>query len=367
MNRFVLAPDVRRRVPITIVGGPEGAGKTTLLRHLLTHNDGRRVAVVLEDPAALELSKLSVTALDGNSLLLANGSICLGLDGDVGTALSQLHKDRTSRLPDHVVLEAPASATPQRLLGYGYLPGFRTGGMIVVVSATDLCRARGVSTDNTELVETQVRLAEIVVLNKLDDIDPAARRVVRRWVEQRATRARIIESSRCCIPASMLLGADVDHVPVHAIRGQWTPAYSVESEPRRYRVTQPRHEGDYRAWLLTTRNGVDARAFREWVTTLPDSIVRGDGILRVSDGGGPSHWSRFRRCGLQWSLSADSAAAASDTQPSWIALVGLASSAARAGGSHGEDVRTDETRSARSVRSRSARAGSRHPIGALMR
>src|SRR6266576_1303364 len=91
MNRFVLARGGGQRIPLTIVGGPEGAGKTTLLRRLLTNNYGRHVAVVLR-----------------------NGSACLSLDGDIGTALSTLHARCGAALPDHVVVEAPPLASPLR-------------------------------------------------------------------------------------------------------------------------------------------------------------------------------------------------------------------------------------------------------------
>src|SRR5215510_12624007 len=111
MNRFVLARGSGQRIPLTIVGGPEGAGKTTLLRRLLTHNDGRRVAVVLDHPSALALSDDLIARSDGNSVVLHNGSACLSLDGEIGTALSTIHT-RHVGLPDHVVVEASASASP---------------------------------------------------------------------------------------------------------------------------------------------------------------------------------------------------------------------------------------------------------------
>jgi G3E family GTPase len=91
MNRFVLARGGGQRIPLTIVGGPRGAGKTTLLRRLLTHNDGRHIAVVLDHPGALALDESLIARRDGNSQILHNGSACLSVDGEIGTALSTLH------------------------------------------------------------------------------------------------------------------------------------------------------------------------------------------------------------------------------------------------------------------------------------
>src|SRR5436305_15109536 len=108
MNRFVLAHGGGQRIPLTIVGGPERAGKTTLLRRLLTNNDGRQVAVVLDHPSALALKASDIARSDGNILTLRNGTACSSLDGDIGTALSTLHAHHANMLPHFFLVEVPA-------------------------------------------------------------------------------------------------------------------------------------------------------------------------------------------------------------------------------------------------------------------
>src|SRR5689334_22443280 len=102
MNRNVLARGGQSRIPLTIVGGPEGAGKTTLLRHLLANNDGRRLAVLLDHPAALALSGSLIAKTFVNAVELHNGSACFGLDGDIGPALQTMHTSTSgTSLPEH--------------------------------------------------------------------------------------------------------------------------------------------------------------------------------------------------------------------------------------------------------------------------
>lgn len=323
MNRFVLARGGVQRIPLTIVGGPEGAGKTTLLRRLVTHNGGRHIAVVLDHPSALGLEASMIARADAHSIILRNGSGCLSVDGDIGAALSTLHTRYAAELPDHVVVEAAPSANPLRTSGYAYLPGFRPGGSIVVVSAPDVLSAKANSFPLDENFDAQLQHAELLVLNKVDQVTAPDRETARRWLLQRTTRARLVESDHCALPAAMILGTSLDQAPVHAIHAEWTPSFAIDSESRRFRIVQPRHDEDYRVWVLTTRESVDASAFRGWVSSLPDNILRGDGVLRLR--GEPSHRFQFHRCGLRWSLSRDEPWGHHGSEHvSWVSLVGFA-------------------------------------------
>jgi G3E family GTPase len=203
------------------------------------------------------------------------------------------------------------------------MPGFRHGGNVLVVSAPDIARvqADGVAYDSP--LGTQLRHAELLILNHIDRISPSLARSVYRWLQQYAPQSRVVESERCCIPAAMLLGIGLTYAPAHATLGEWTPSYAVDGDRRRSKIAQPRHDDDYRAWVLTTRSPIDARAFRGWVGALPTSVLRGDGIVRLRSD--PRHRFQFRLCGSRWSLTPDGSMG--DAAPtSWISLVGLASS-----------------------------------------
>jgi len=322
MNRNVLARGARSRIPLTIVGGPEGAGKTTLLRHLLTNNDGRRIAVLLENPASLALTSASIARTLAHGVELPNGSACYGLDGDIGPALQTMHAALDpSSLPEHVVVEAKPTASLVRMSGYAFLPGFRPGGMISVLSAPVLEQMRLEDSEPDLALATQLQQAELLVLNQVDALKAPSRPILRRWVQQRAARARLIEAERCSIPAAMILGARQDRMPVHAVHAEWSSTFSIENEGYQRQTLQPRHPNDYRAWLLSTRSTVDVGTFRSWAGQLPDSIVRGDGVLRIT--GEPIHRFQFHRCGLRWSLTRGEPWEGKDEPMSWISLVGF--------------------------------------------
>ncbi|MBP6396227.1 MAG: cobalamin biosynthesis protein CobW, partial [Giesbergeria sp.] len=75
-----------RKIPATIVTGFLGSGKTTLLRHLLTHAEGRRIAVIVNEFGELGIDGEVLRGCgigcdeDGNETgqlyELANGCLC---------------------------------------------------------------------------------------------------------------------------------------------------------------------------------------------------------------------------------------------------------------------------------------------------
>jgi len=132
----VMTSPVERLRPLTIVGGAEGVGKSTLLRHQLLHSGHHSLAVVVSNLDSLQLDGSDIAARDSTFITLTNGSLCCETDGDVTTTLAMLRR----RLhPDtHVLLEARYDASMRRFAGYGYTPGYRLDGTVVVADASSL-------------------------------------------------------------------------------------------------------------------------------------------------------------------------------------------------------------------------------------
>lgn len=74
-----------KTVPITLITGYLGSGKTTLINHILTNNNGHKMAVIVNDLGEVNIDAELiqkggvVSSQDDNLVALQNGCICCTL------------------------------------------------------------------------------------------------------------------------------------------------------------------------------------------------------------------------------------------------------------------------------------------------
>ena len=134
----------------TLLGGFLGAGKTTALTHLLTNREGLRIAVLVNDVAAINVDAMSlrrttVEAGDGISMVqLENGCVCCSAAGELVPAVTSL-LEQTDPPFDHVVIELSGVADPtnvQNTLGLGGIAVERKVALVDASSFPDLYGSR---------------------------------------------------------------------------------------------------------------------------------------------------------------------------------------------------------------------------------
>jgi cobalamin biosynthesis protein CobW len=189
------------KIPATVITGFLGAGKTTLIQHLLRHANGRRLALVINEFGEIGvdgeiLRSCGIAACrDDDIVELANGCICCTVADDFLPTIEKLLNRPDP--PDHIVIETSGLALPKPLVKAFSWPEVRTrvtvDGVIAVVdgpaaaaglfagdpAAVAAQRAADPSLDHDspleELFEDQLACADLVILNKVDQLDDAAR------------------------------------------------------------------------------------------------------------------------------------------------------------------------------------------------
>jgi cobalamin biosynthesis protein CobW len=195
---------MKRKIPATIITGFLGAGKTTLVRHLLTHNQGRRIALIVNEfgDVGVDGELLAACGVAGcgeeDIVELANGCLCCTVADEFLPTMQAL-LDRPNP-PDHIVIETSGLALPKPLVKAFHWPEIRSrvtvDGVVAVVDAPAAASGRFASTpeemarpdhDNPleEVFEDQLACADLILLNKADLLDTGALEVLRNDLDDR--------------------------------------------------------------------------------------------------------------------------------------------------------------------------------------
>ncbi|MDD1522922.1 MULTISPECIES: CobW family GTP-binding protein [Bradyrhizobium] len=194
-------------VPVLLVTGFLGAGKTTFVNHLLAHADGRRIAAVVNDFGAINIDAELIAGASDGVVSLANGCICCSLEGDLLRTLATLL--RRDPKPDYIVIETSGVADPADIVRNLMDPVIlREAPLETVLCVIDAGTPPSALDD--ALLRSQLRVADIVALSKLDlaDADAGAGTRMREAIRAQRVPAVVVEANHGEIPSALLFPAN---------------------------------------------------------------------------------------------------------------------------------------------------------------
>ena len=223
------------KIPVTVISGFLGAGKTTLVRHLLQNNQGRRIAVLVNEFGEVGIDGdllrscqiCDESDADSNIVELTNGCLCCTVQEEFYPTMQELLKRRDKI--DCLLIETSGLALPKPLIQAFGWPAIRNSatvdGVVTVVDCHALSTGNIVGdlealesqrladpnleheTPIEELFEDQLACADMVLLTKTDLVDEATLNKVKTWLKQELKPGvQIVTASQGAIAPDVLLG-----------------------------------------------------------------------------------------------------------------------------------------------------------------
>ena len=279
----------RRSTPILILTGFLGSGKTSLLNHLLANNQGLKIGVLINDFGDINIDAMLVSAQTDTALELSNGCICCQVDDEtVDDAISQL-ANRDRRL-DYIIIEASGVADPRDLATMIRLKKSDYSHFDTLVTVVDSLNFEKNNQASPKALNN-LAIADLVIVNKTDLVDPAKLKLVLKGVGLAAPKARVLPATHGRVDWRLLLNLDVK------------PSDQLKLAPTET-DDHDHHHPDFRSVSFTTDRPFDPAKFEAWAGALEANIFRAKGIVFFGLKGAEQKFI-FQAVGLRFSLKLD--------------------------------------------------------------
>ena len=227
------------KIPVTIVTGFLGSGKTTLICGLLKKNPDRRLAVLVNEfgEVSVDGALLRSTGEECGAEIhdLPNGCICCTIKDDFLPVMKQLQSRKHE--VDHVLIETSGLALPtpvMRALAWPEIRNdFQLDAVLTVVDTPQLLAGNletGKPIPGAEQSEVpehlgsldsilnhQLENADVVVLNKIDELSEGSLMKAEELVRQKAAKIRFLELAyHAELDTRLCMGLNVHEEPVAA-------------------------------------------------------------------------------------------------------------------------------------------------------
>ena len=329
-----------KEMPILLLTGYLGSGKTTLVNRILKNEKGIRFAVIVNDIGEVNIDATliqqggMVGKKDDSLVALQNGCICCTLKTDLMQQIVEIMKmDKF----DYIVIEASGICEPEpiaqtitsmKAIG-GVYTEFGTPRLDCIVTVVDALRmvdefGCGENLERNDLEEEdienliiqQIEFCNILLLNKVADVEPEALEKVKRIIREIQLKAKIVECNYADVDIESLLNTNIFDFRQTESGAGWLRGLEgdvVESEEGHHHEHEGHHHhhhdhegGEVEEYGIGTfvyyrRPAFDINKFDWFINKrLPKSVIRAKGLCYFSDNTDMS--CLFEQAGKQISL-----------------------------------------------------------------
>ena len=196
--------EMANSIPVTVLTGYLGSGKTTLLNRILTHEHGKKVAVIVNEFGEVGIDNQLVIDADEEIFEMNNGCICCTVRGDLIRIISNLMKRRDKF--DHLVIETTGLADPAPVIQTFFVDEDMQGqisldAVVTVVDAKHIHQHW-----DAEEAQEQIAFADVILLNKTDLVSEADLTELENRIRGMNAIAKVYRTQDAAIEMESVLG-----------------------------------------------------------------------------------------------------------------------------------------------------------------
>ena len=257
-----------KKIPVTVISGFLGAGKTTLVNHVLTHNTGANIGVIVNEFGEVGIDGDLIVADEEALIEIRNGCICCTVRTDLVAGVKLL-LERSDLNLDRLIIETSGLADPAPVLqtflaDTELLTRVELESVVTLVDAANFQRQI-----DDAIAREQIAFADLIVLNKVDLLETDKLTPLERDLRAINPIAAIIRTNNSEVATDTLLGVHRFSLPnVLAIE----PGILQEEHDHE-------HDNSLTSCAVETSHALDPDRFHRWVNQLVQQ--QGQHLLRM--------------------------------------------------------------------------------------